>query len=237
MNKNSSVQEILDQLNELADPDKAKFKEMKFGIPAGNSLGIYQADLNDIAKSLGKENDRALELYKSGIYEARILCAKTFRPKDLSLDLAEEWIVDFENWEVCDVFCMKLFAPSPIALDIIRAYYDREPEFEKRASFATMAGYCSADKTTGNEVFLSFLPYIIAASTDDRNFVKKAVNWALRSIGKRNRDLLVHAIDLAENLSRSDTASARWIAKDAIKELTGSKVRISDYPRSIYRPV
>jgi 3-methyladenine DNA glycosylase AlkD len=100
-----------------------------------------------------------------------------------------------------------------------------------------MAGYCSADKTTGNEVFLSFLPYIIAASTDDRNFVKKAVNWALRSIGKRIRDLLVHAIDLAENLSRSDTASARWIAKDAIKELTGSKVRISDYPRSIYRPV
>ena len=189
MNKNSSVKEILAQLHKLADREKAKFKETKFGIPAGDSLGIYQADLNLIVKAIGKNSMRAIELYDSGIYEARILCAKSFTPKDITFKLAEKWISDFENWEVCDTFCMKVFACSHLAIDIIRAYYNGDREFEKRAAFATMAAYCSADKTAGNDVFMDLLPYIATASTDGRNFVKKAVSWALRSIGKRNKDL------------------------------------------------
>lgn len=236
MDRSASVAEIIDCLKGLSDPAKAKFKEKKFAIKAGNTLGIYQSDINTLARSIGYNSKRAIELYHSGIYEARILCAKTFRPKDLSLNLARNWINDFENWEVCDVFCMKLFAASPLAVDIIQSYSEAKGEFERRASFATIAGYCSANKKAVNSEFQGFLGLIQNASDDERLYVKKAVNWALRSIGKRNKDLQNDVIEFAEKLKFSDSKAAQWIAKDALRELTAAKVRISDYPRSIYRP-
>ena len=130
---------------------------------------------------------------------------------------------------------MKLFAPSPLALDIITIYSEKQSEFERRAAFATMAGYCSSNKTAENVVFTGFFKFIERAATDERLYVKKAVNWALRSIGKRNKDLLKEAIHFSEKLVQSQAKSAHWIAKDALEELTASRVRISDYPRKIYR--
>ena len=234
LNKSSDTSAILETLNELADPEKARFKELKFAIPAGNSLGIYQADLNAIVKAIGKNSGRALDLYNSGVYEARILCGKTFQYNDLTMQLARKWIGDFENWEICDTFSMKLFAQSILSLNIINEYVDSEREFEKRTAFATIAGYCMADKKAENGVFRSFFAHILDQAPDDRNFVKKAISWALRSIGKRNPDLQQDAIKVSKDLLKMDAKSARWIGKDALNELTKEGVRISNYPRVDY---
>jgi 3-methyladenine DNA glycosylase AlkD len=174
-------------------------------------------------------------LYETNIYEARILCSKIFNPKNLTEDLMDKWTSEFENWEVCDSFCMKLFAKSKWAIPKILEWTQREREFEKRAGFTVMAAYCMADKKAENEVFTSFLPIIEREADDNRIYVKKAVNWALRSIGKRNRDLQQIAIQWAKKIAERDSKAAKWITSNALKELEKDGVRISDYPRKIYR--
>ena len=227
--------EIIEKLQQLANPEKVIFKQKKFGIIAHNSLGIYHQDLKQIAQEIGKNNDLAIELYNSGIYEGRLLCSKIFNPKLITETLMEQWVKDFENWEVCDSFSMGVFAKSKMAVSKAKEWTSREREFEKRAGFTIMAAYCMADKKADNKVFESFIPYIIKESKDDRVYVKKAVNWALRSIGKRNTDLNKIAIETAYEIQKSDIKSAQWIAKDAISDLNAEKVNILDYPRSIYR--
>lgn len=228
--------EVLERLHKLKNPEKVLFKQRKFGIIANNSLGVYHKDLKIIAKEIGKNNLLAIQLFDSGIYECRLLCSKIFNPKDLTIDLMEKWVVTFENWEICDSFCMGLFAKSELALEKILEWNTREKEFEKRAAFAIMAAYCMADKNSGNELFLQFFPLIIKASNDERLYVKKAVNWALRNIGKRNVDLQKEAIKTAKNILKQESAAAKWIAKNALQELEKEKIRMSDYPRKIYRP-
>ena len=148
----------------------------------------------------------------------------------------EQWVVTFENWEICDLFSMKLFAHSPFALDKIKLWASRESEFEKRAAFATMAGYCLADKKAPNEIFEEFLLLIKRESWDERLYVKKGINWALRGIGKRNYDLKSAAINTALDIAKLDLKGAKWIGNNALKELLDPKTRSSDYPRSVYRP-
>lgn len=228
--------EIIARLYELQDPEKVIFRKKKFGIVSNNSLGIYHKDLKGIAKEIGQNNQLALQLFDSGIYEGRLLCSKLFNPKKVTEELMEKWVRTFENWEVCDSFCMALFSKSKFALAKIIDWTERKPEFEKRAGFATMAAYCMADKKSDNELFFQFFPMILREATDERLYVKKAVNWALRNIGKRNIDLNRKAIQVANQLLQSDNPSAKWIAKDALKELEKENVRISDYPRNIYRP-
>ncbi len=230
-----TYEEVITCLYDLQDPDKVAFKEKKFGVVSNNSLGIYHKELKMIAKEIGRDNDLALALFNSGIYEARLLCSKLFDPKDLSSNLMEAWVVTFENWEICDSFCMGLFAKSSFALQKIHEWSGRKPEFEKRASFATMAAYCMADKKSENELFESFLPILIREANDERLYVKKAVNWALRSIGKRNIDLNQRAIETAHKILRLETKAANWIAKDAIRKLEAENVNILDYPRALYR--
>ena len=230
-----SLDQILRKLEMLANPDKIELKREKFGIAANNSLGIYHKDLNVLAREIGKDNQLAVALFDSGIYEARLLSSKIFKPKDLSEDLMEKWVVTFENWEICDSFSMGLFSKSQFAVRKIEEWSTRKPEFEKRAAFATLSSYCMADKYAPNWVFEAFLPVTLREATDDRLYVKKAVNWALRSIGKRNKDLNKQALVLAREIAKLDGKAAHWIAKDAIKELEGDKVNILDYPRSIYR--
>ncbi|MEL6835108.1 MAG: DNA alkylation repair protein [Bacteroidota bacterium] len=230
-----TYQEIIARLHELAQPDKVAYKEKKFGVVSQNALGVYMKDIKELAKEIPKDDDLALRLFDSNIYEARLLCSKLFSPKALTDELAEKWVVTFDNWEICDSFSMGIFARSPFALPLINKWASRTAEFEKRAAFATMAAYCMADKKAGNEVFLNFLPMIEAAADDERNFVKKAVNWALRGIGKRNIDLNQEAIACAKRILRQDNKAARWIASNALKELEKEGVRISDYPRNIYR--
>lgn len=228
-------QQILTQLRQLADPEKAAYKEKKFGIKTSNTLGVYLKDLNALARTIGKDEKLALQLFDSDIHEAKILCSKIFPPKKLTEELMEKWVVTFDNWEICDAFSMGLFAKSPLAVLKIVEWSEREREFEKRAAFATMAAYCMADKKAENGVFESFFPLIVKAAKDDRNFVKKAVNWALRSIGKRNVDLNKKALEVSHDILQMENKAAQWIARDAIRELSSEKVNILDYPRTIYR--
>ena len=227
--------EVITCLYDLQDPDKVVFKEKKFGVISHNSLGIYHKELKLIAKEIGRDNELALRLFDSGIYEARLLCSKIFNANDLTSNLMESWVVTFENWEICDSFCMGLFAKSDFAIRKINEWTRREPEFEKRAGFATMAAYCMADKKSGNALFEEFFSILIREANDDRLYVKKAVNWALRSIGKRNIDLNQSAIETSHKILSLNTKAANWIAKDAIRKLEAENVNILDYPRVIYR--
>lgn len=235
--RDMTLNEVIEILYELKDEEKVIFKQKKFGIVSNNSLGIYHKDLKLIAKEIGKNNALALELFDSGIYEARLLCSKMFNPKDVTEELMEKWMKTFENWEICDSFCMGLFSKSEFAVSKIIEWSTREPEFEKRAAFATLSSYCMADKKSGNEVFEQFLPMIMREVNDNRIYVKKAVNWALRNIGKRNVDLNKKAIEVAHEILKQESKSAQWIAKDAIKQLEKENVSILDYPRHMYRKV
>jgi len=227
--------EILECLHDLKDLEKVIFKENKFGIKANNSLGIYHKELKMLAKEIGKDNDLAVQLFDSGIYEGRLLCSKMFKPKDVTEPLMEKWVKTFENWEICDSFSMGLFSKSEFALKKIMEWTKRKPEFEKRAGFAIMASYCMADKTSDNKLFDQFFPIIRREATDERVYVRKAVNWALRNIGKRNVDLNRIAIEVAYSILNLESKSAKWIAKNALTELQKENIRMSDYPRIVYR--
>ncbi|OSY88304.1 hypothetical protein WH52_05915 [Tenacibaculum holothuriorum] len=230
-----TYEEILQRLYSLEDAEKVVFKEKKYGIVSHNSLGIYHSELKKIAKEVGQNNMLAVQLFDSGVYEARLLCSKLFNPKAITEDLMEKWVVTFENWEICDSFSMGIFAKSDLALAKILEWTKRKSEFEKRAGFATMAAFCMADKKSENRLFEQFLPIIKREAKDDRLYVKKAVNWALRNIGKRNIDLNKKAIQKANEILKLENKSAHWIAKNALAELQKENVRMSDYPRAIYR--
>jgi len=230
-----NLPKILSQLHQLADPAVADRKASKFGIYTSGSLGIYMKDINALAKELPKETDLALALFNTGIYEARLLCSKIFPPKALTADLAQRWVTTFDNWEITDSFSMTVFARSVLAKALIKKWKDYQPEFERRAAFATMAAYCMADKKAENDIFRSFLPWIEQAATDDRTYVKKAVHWALRNIGKRNADLHQDALTCARSLTHHPDATARWVGRLALRELEKEGLRMSDYPRSRYR--
>lgn len=227
--------EIIEALRDLGDPQKAAKKAEKFNIPAVNALGVYQSDLKEMAKHLTADETLGLRLIGSEVYEARLLGARVFPVDALTPELMDAWIVTFDNWEICDTFCMQLFARSALAPQKIREWATRDAAFEKRAAFATLAALVMADKQSGNETFLSYFSLIRAAADDNRNFVKKAVSWALRGIGKRNVDLRKEAIALAKTLAKRPEKATRWIASDVLRELEKENVRMSDYPRAIYR--
>lgn len=219
----------------MAEPDKVSFKAEKFNVTTQNSLGIYHKDLKVLAKEIGTDSILAMQLFESNLYEGKLLCSKIFDPKDITDQHLDQWIASFDNWEICDSYCLALFAKNELAVSKINYWASLEKEFEKRTAFATMAGYCMADKKASNEVFEAFFPLIIGASDDNRIYVKKAVNWALRNIGKRNVDLKKSAMEVAYQLLNSPHKSAQWIAKDALKEFEKPNCRMSDYPRHIYR--
>jgi 3-methyladenine DNA glycosylase AlkD len=146
--------QIIKRLEDLADPDKIRFKEKKYGIRSENALGVYMKDLKALAKEIGRNDSLALELFDSGIYEARLLCSKIYTPQNLTEELMEKWVRTFDNWEICDSFCMSVFARSPLAVKKAEEWSSREKEFEKRAGFVIMAAYCMADKKAANEVYL-----------------------------------------------------------------------------------
>ncbi len=171
---------------------------------------------------------------KEPIYEGKPLASKIIDPKDVTEQLMHKWVKDFDNWEYCDCFCMQLFSSTAHAEKMIHTWANAQAEFVKRAAFATMASLCMEDKKSGNEKFLPYFKLIKIAATDERIYVKKAVNWALRGLGKRNTDLQEYAIAFAEELLEINNKSAQWIAKDALKELQGENCRLSQYPRSLY---
>ncbi len=230
-----TVEQIIQHLNQIADPEAIAFKRKKYGIEAHNSLGVYQKEINALAKKLGKDEVLAIELFETGIYECRVLCSKIFPPRNLTAELMETWVTTFENWEICDSFSMILFARSTFAVEKAMEWALRKEEFVKRAGFAIIAAYCNADKKADNTAFEKFFTPILNESDDERIYVKKAVSWALRNIGKRNRDLNKAALEIAQALIDSGTKAQTWIGRDAWNELSKPNVRMSDYPREIYR--
>jgi len=234
--KQMNSKQVVERLQTLANPQKISIKEQKFGIHANNSLGIYHKDLKHLAREIGHDNNLALALFETGIYEARILCSKIYNPECISEEQMNQWVVTFENWEICDSFCMGFFTKSKYALTKAAEWSEDKSEFIKRAGFVIMAAYGFANKKSGNEVFEKFFLPIEREADDDRLYVKKAVNWTLRNIGKRNVDLQKKAIEVSNRILTMDSKSAKWIARNAISELEKPDVNVLDYPRDIYRP-
>jgi len=218
------VQEVLNKLRALARPDQIEGMA-RYGMTAEGRLGVAVPDLRRLAKELGKDHRLALELWKTGIAEARMVAAMIDDPLQLTEYQMEDWVVGINSWDVCDQVCMNLFEKSPMAWQKIRDWSQREEEFVKRAAFALIACLAWHDKQAPDEQFIAVLPIIRREATDERGMVHKAVNWALRNIGKRNLRLNQSALAAAREISRMDTKAARWIASDAIRELESEAIQ------------
>jgi len=217
--------DVLKTLRGLADP-REKEGMARFGISVDNALGgISAPDLKKLARRIGKNHKLAEELWNSGIHEARHVAALIDEPEKVTERQMERWAKDFDSWDVVDGCCLYLFHKTPYAHHKAVEWSIRKEEFVKRAAFSMMAVLTVHDKLAGDVKFLKFLPIIKRESTDERNFVKKAVNWALRQIGKRNLSLNKAAIKTAEQLRKIDSRSARWIGADALRELQGAPVQ------------
>ena len=215
---------ILKRLKSLSNPD-AVMGMARFGINPENTYGISIPDLRKMAKEIGRDHPLAQELWSSGIHEARILAGMIDDHKMVTEEQMESWVKDFDYWDVCDQCCMNLFEETKSAYQKCVEWSSREEEFVKRAGFVLMARLAVSDKSAKDEMFLKFLPVIEREAIDNRNFVKKAVNWALRQIGKRNIQLNKMAIRTAKKIQGMDSKSAKWIASDAIQELTSKEVQ------------
>ena len=217
-------EEILTKLKSLSNP-KAVAGMARFGINPKDTYGVSIPVLRKMAKQIGRNHLLAKKLWTLGIHEARILAGMIDPPEEVSEDQMEKWVKDFDSWDVCDQVCSNLFDKTKFAHKKAIEWSKRREEFVKRAGFVLMATLAVHDKEASDKEFLKFLPIIKREATDERNFVKKAVNWALRQIGKRNLSLNKMAIQTAKELQRTDSKSARWIASDAIRELTSEAVR------------
>lgn len=216
--------DILKKLKTLSNPEAVK-SMARFGINPENTYGISIPDLRKIAREAGRNHPFALRLWKSGIHEARILASMIDEPQMVTEAQMERWACDFDSWDVCDQCCMNLFEKTEFTYQKCVEWSSRDEEYVKRAAFALMARLAVSDKKAADERFERFLPLIKKAAGDGRNYVKKAVNWALRQIGKRNPALNKAAIETAKEIRRMDTKSAKWIASGALRELTGEAVQ------------
>ena len=226
---------IIERLKTLSSP-KAVAGMARYGINPENTYGVSIPNLRKIAKEIGVAHTLAQQLWASDIHEARILASMVDAPKMVSEEQMERWAKDFDSWDVCDQCCNNLFRQTEFAYQKAVEWSSREEEFVKRAGFVLMAALAVHDKNATDAEFLEFLPVIRKESIDSRNFVKKAVNWALRQIGKRNLPLNRKAIETAKEIQRMDSRGAKWIASDAIRELTGETVqrRLKDRKLSTY---
>ena len=220
----ASVQDVLEMLKAKARPDQLEGMA-RYGMTAEGRLGVAVPDMRAIAKQVGKDHDLALGLWETGIAEARIVAAMVDEPAKLTETQMEAWVVGINSWDVCDQVCMNLFEKSPLVWKKIVDWSAREEEFVKRTAFALIACLAWHDKKAKDERFIELFPVIIRGATDERNFVKKAVNWALRNIGKRNANLNKAAVNCAREIQRLDSKAARWIASDAIRELESEAVQ------------
>ncbi|MDD2731299.1 MAG: DNA alkylation repair protein [Candidatus Portnoybacteria bacterium] len=219
-----TVSEILKKLKALGD--KKNITGMaRFGIKGKKMLGVSMPKLRAFAKQIGKNHELALELWQSGFHEAKILASLVAEVEKTTPALMDKWIKDFDSWDVCDQTCMNLFSKTSVAYKKALVWSQRGREFEKRAGFALMACLGWYDKTASDKKLAQFFPAIKRAAADDRIYVRKAVNWALRQIGKRNKNLNKQAIGAAEKIKKIDSRSARWIAVDALRELQSEAVK------------
>jgi len=206
--------------------DRSRLEGMaRFGIDTGRAVGVTVTELRRFARDLGRDHELAAALWASGVHEARLLASLVDDPDMVSEAQMEAWVADLDSWDVCDGVCGNLFDRTSFALDKAVEWSSREPEFEKRAAFALVASAAVHRKDLPDAAFASLLPVIRVEATDERNYVKKAVSWALRQIGKRSSGLNPLAIRTAEQIERIDSRAARWVARDALRELRSDAVQ------------
>lgn len=191
----------------------------RYGIPQTNAIGVSMANMQRLAKDVGVDHALALGLWKTGCYEARSVAALIDDPAEVTPAQMDAWCRDFDSWAICDTVCFKLFDRVPHAFAKIDKWARSDAEFVKRGAFALLACVALHDKNAPAAEFAKRLPLIEKASTDDRNFVKKGVSWALRAIARRGPALYAECIELSQRLAASDSKSARWIGKDALRDL------------------
>ena len=216
--------EVLDVLKDLGDPRNVAGMA-HFGIRPAVAYGVPKPVLRRLARDLGKDHDLAQQLWASGVHDARVLASMVDDQAEVIQDQMDEWANDFDNWDVCDQCCMNLFWKTASAYEKAEEWSANGREFVKRAGFVLMASLAIHDKKEEDAAFGRFLTIIKKEAVDDRNFVRKAVNWALRQIGKRNARLRQRAIQVALELQRAESKSARWISSDALRELPSEAVR------------
>jgi 3-methyladenine DNA glycosylase AlkD len=192
----------------------------RYGLPSDNAFGVTVANMRTLAKRLGRNHQLATALWDTGWYEARMLASFVDEPARVTPAQMDRWCRDFDNWGICDTLCFHLFDRTPHAWTMVRKWSGKRGEFVKRSAFALVASLAPHDKTAGDEPFLESLGLIERAASDERNFVKKGVSWALRAVGRRSKALHGASVKAARRLSTSTDASARWIGKDALRDLT-----------------
>ena len=218
------VDNVIDKLKSKAQPENLQGMT-RYGIPPEYRLCIPVPELRKLAKEIGRDHKLALDLWRRGIGEARILAAMIDDPDKLTEEQMEDWVKDIDAWDICDQVCMNLFSKNQLAWKKIVDWSEREEEFVKRTAFSLIACLAWNDKKASDNEFLELLHVIVREATDERNFVKKAVNWALRNIGKRNLNLNKAAINTAKEIQQLASKAARWIASDAIRELESDAVQ------------
>jgi len=210
-------------LKSLGDP-KAVEGMRRFGIQSSNSFGVSVPKLRTLAREVGCDHPLALQLWETGLHDARLLATMIDDPRQVTVDQMDKWVRDFDSWDVVDGSCGNLFDKTPFALAKSKEWCKREEEFVKRAGFVLIAELAVHDKKAKDKVFLDFLPLIIGGASDKRNFVKKAVNWSLRQIGKRNLSLNKAAVTTALKIQKMESGPAKWVASNALHELKKPQV-------------
>lgn len=204
----------------------------RYGVPADHALGVTMAQMKLLAKEIGRNHTLAAALWATGIYEARMTAALIDEPAQVTGAQMERWCKDFDNWGIVDTVCFALFDKTALRWEKVTKWASAKGEFQRRAAFALLWGLTTHDKSAPDASYISGLALIERAASDERHFVKKAVNMALRAVGKRNRALHAAAVAVATRLAASDHATERWIGGDALRELTGPVVarRIAKMP-------
>lgn len=215
--------EVMERLKSLEN-QKNREGMARYGIRTDRAYGISLPILRGIAKEIRRDHELSIRLWKSGIHEARMLASFIGEPGKVTEKQMEEWVKDFDSWDICDQVCSNLFDKTPLAYQKAFEWSGRREEFVKRAGFVMMACLSVHDKKAPDSRLEEFLPVIKRESHDERNYVRKAVNWALRQIGKRNLALNRKAVKTGREIQRMDSKSARWIASDALRELESEPV-------------
>ena len=223
--RTEQVREALAWLERHGSKRAREEMSSRYGIVTPKAFGVPVGTIQQLAKRLGQDHELAAALWATGWYEARLLTAYIDDPARVTSAQMDRWVRDFDNWGICDTVCFKLFDRAPHAWAKVAPWSRRRDEFVKRAAFALLASLALHDKRAGDAAFLRCLPLIERAASDERNFVKKGVSWALRLVGRRNHALNDASVALARRLLESADPAARWVGRDGLKELTSPLVR------------
>lgn len=216
----ADAQSVLATLREMGDARIRDEMQTRYGIVVQDAYGIRMNEMQRVAKELGRNHELALALWATGNYEARTVAAFVAEPEKITPALMDRWCRDFDNWAICDTVCFKLFDQVPHAFGRVVAWAKRKDEFQKRAAFALLACLALHSDDAEDGAFMKLLPLAEVAATDERNFVKKSVSWAMRAMGGRSVKLNAEVVELAKRLKASTNSAARWIGSDVLRDVT-----------------